>query len=99
MKTRRFLPPALVILSLLALSLPALALPPQCDESCTCSSRCTQLCALGAQVKSCGYYGECQGMCLVASALQPAGDQGLLGAIFSAPQPADNAAASSPAAP
>ncbi|MFP2910200.1 hypothetical protein ACLESD_35210 [Pyxidicoccus sp. 3LFB2] len=40
----------------------ALALPPDCDEACDFEySSCTQLCAMGRYVTTCGDYGICVG--------------------------------------
>ncbi len=49
------------LVALLVVAGSAAALPPQCEESCTCARKCTTLCAVGGWVTNCGAYGECIG--------------------------------------
>lgn len=58
---------ALFLLIGLVLAVPLAALPPQCEVSCRCTSKCTQLCAIGGSVTNCGVWGTCVGQCFAAA--------------------------------
>lgn len=76
-----------LVLTLLALAAPAKAAPPQCEDSCKCTSSCVQPCSIGASITKCGPWGVCIGHCLAAGASAEREDV-LLNAIFAAPQEA-----------
>lgn len=87
----------LFVTALLALlALPLSALPPQCDQICSCSSLCIRLCAVGGHVTNCGTYGECQGSCFAAQSAAPGANSPgqLLDKLFAPTEPV-----SSPAQP
>lgn len=67
MKITRLSAVALLLLAGLALAAPLAALPPQCEVACKCTSRCTQLCAIGGAVTTCGAEGVCIGQCFAAT--------------------------------
>lgn len=87
----------LFVTALLALlALPLSALPPLCDEICTCSSLCTRLCGIGSIVTNCGTYGVCKGECFAAQSAAPGANSPgqLLDKLFAPTEPV-----SSPAQP
>lgn len=52
----------------LGVAVPAAALPPQCEFSCTCNSRCTQVCAIGNWVTTCAFDQICRDFCFTGGA-------------------------------
>lgn len=54
---------ALCLLLGLFTALPAAAFPPQCEVSCSCTAKCTTVCADGGLVTNCLHWGECIGHC------------------------------------
>jgi len=83
----------LFVTALLAfLAVPLSALPPQCEESCSCSSKCTQLCAEGGHVTNCGTFGLCQGNCFAAQSAPTSSPKQLFDNLFAPTEPASSAA-------
>lgn len=84
MKNIRILVLALLLVG--ALAAPVAAFPPQCEETCSCSSLCTQICAIGNWRTNCGVWGDCQGMCFarVPQKAAASSTQALQDAIFAA---------------
>jgi hypothetical protein len=58
---------ATVVLLTLGFASGAWALPPQCEFSCTCNSRCSQVCAIGNWVTTCDFDQICRDYCFAAT--------------------------------
>jgi hypothetical protein len=95
MKITRLSAAALLLLAGLALAAPLAALPPQCDVACKCTSRCTQLCAVGNTVTNCGAESICIGQCFAATTKATETDA-LRDAIFAASPAPDQPVTTAP---
>jgi hypothetical protein len=88
MRNLRLSAAALFLLTGLVLAAPLAALPPDCEMSCKCTSRCTQVCFDGGVIR-CGDWGICSGTCF-AAAEKTASPDSLRDAIFAAASLAAN---------
>lgn len=58
---------AAAVLAALTFASGAWSLPPECEFSCTCNSRCSQVCAIGNWVTTCAFDQICQDFCFAAT--------------------------------